>query len=87
MSIINESASNSLAPKTSSVGRVSVSLTGPAAGGVRELAEKLGLSEGDVVRRALGILRLVVDEEEAGSKIVFQTKSGQYESVRWVPVY
>jgi hypothetical protein len=64
--------------------RISVSLTGRAAEATRRLGTRLELSEGEVIRRALSLFSSVVAEEEAGGTLVFKTKDGEYERVRWM---
>jgi hypothetical protein len=61
-----------------------VSLTGRAAEATRQLGSRLELTEGEVIRRALSLLSTIVAEEEAGGTLVFRTKDGEYERVRWM---
>lgn len=68
-------------------GRISVSLTGRAADAVRELAAQLDLSEGDVVRRAIGLLEEITADTEAGAALLLRQPNGETERVRFLPSY
>lgn len=71
----------------SGVGRISVSLTGRAAEVVRELGAQLNLSDGDVVRRAIGLLEMITADTEEGAALLLRQPNGETERVRFLPSY
>lgn len=70
-------------PSRSPGRRVSVSLTGRACDLTRQLGTQLDMTEGEVVRKAIGLLATTVDQEQQGSTLVFRTKEGDYLQVLW----
>jgi len=64
--------------------RVVVSLTGEAADVVRQLAEKHGVSVGEVVRRAIAVQRFIEAETEAGSTLLVRKPSGDIDRLQFV---
>jgi hypothetical protein len=64
--------------------RLSVSLTGKALETVRELAQDLEISEGEVVRRALAVLKYVNEKEAQQAVLLVRYPDGQTKDVEFV---
>jgi hypothetical protein len=54
-----------------------VSITGAALESVQELAEELDVSQGEVVRRAIAVLKWVKDMDAQGADLLVRDPDGQ----------
>ncbi|WP_328522837.1 hypothetical protein [Kribbella sp. NBC_00359] len=64
--------------------RVSVSLTGPILEVVRELARANGITEGDVTRRAIRLMKDITDDVAAGAVFRVQRPGEEQERIRFL---
>ncbi len=71
-------------PDASRRGRLSVSFTGDALAAIEAIAKRHGVSEGDVARRAISVLKFLDDEMERGTVFRMQVPGGEPERLKIV---
>lgn len=71
-------------PDTSRRGRLSVSFTGDALAAIEAIAERHGVTEGEVARRAVSVMKFLDDEMERGTVFRMQVPGGEPERLKLV---
>ena len=67
--------------------RVSISLTGPILDVVRELAQRNGITEGEVTRRAIRLMKDITEDVDRGAVFRVQAPGGESERIRFVGLF
>ena len=71
-------------PDPSKRGRLSVSFTGDALAAIEAIAKRHGVTEGEVARRAVSVLKFLDDEMEQGTVFRMQVPGGEQERLKLV---
>ncbi len=66
------------------MGKFTLEFNDKAALVVRELANRHGMSQSDIVRKALNLMSFVDEERAAGNRLIIETKQGTRKEI--VPI-